>query len=406
MGLVRFKPPVLWAHQQEFVDHPSRFTVCKSATKCGKTLAAAWWLAREAARTPGGLFWWVGPTNDVGLIGYKSVMHLLRSAVVKTSERPWKLRLSTGTTVALKTAQEPDYLRGAGVSGMALDEAGSPVFDDAWPEIHTTIQATKGRLKIIGNPGEAGCFFDNAERWGQDPEMPDWSFRRWKFLDRPTATQADLDNAKKELGGEDSPDFRRYYLGETIRGDGVFFYGVEQVSTSIPEGPVDGVEYVVGVDCAIKSDYFVASAWRRDDWRQVAVSRHKGPPSEQQQDEIYRLAKEYNDAVVLIEVNGPGGPIYQNIISRGVRAWPFNTSGKSKPEILYDYRAAISRGQVKLLEDPYQMKEHLQFQRRQAGWAGAKFGAPSGGYDDIVMANAIAVSAMQQYVTPEYVAIA
>lgn len=401
-------PPVLWPHQQEFVDHPSRYTVCKSATKCGKTMAAAWWLAREAVRNPGALFWWVGPTNEVGLIGYKTVLHFMESAgvVEKRGERPWKFRMMNGTMVCLKTAQEPDYLRGAGVKGMVLDEAGSPDFDDAWSEIHTTIQATRGRLKIIGNPGEAGSFFDNAEMWGEDPEMPEWSFRRWKFMDRPTATEKDLRDAMKELGGEDSPDFRRYYLGETIRGEGVFFYGLEQVATAEMQEPQPGREYVIGVDPAIKSDYFVASVFDLQDWRQVAVSRHKGPPSEQQEDETERLAREYNDAAVVIEVNGPGGPIHQRLVARGCRMWPFNTSGKSKPEILYGYRSAISRGQVKLLNDPYQLREHYQFQRKQSGVTGSKFSAPSGGHDDMVMANAIAVHGLQQYIVPEYMDLA
>ena len=101
--------PELWPHQQEFVDDPVQFSVCKSATKCGKTTACAWWLAREALLTPGALFWWVGPTNEVGLIGYKTVMHLLASEIVKQQERPWKFRVSNGASVALKTAQEPAF---------------------------------------------------------------------------------------------------------------------------------------------------------------------------------------------------------------------------------------------------------------------------------------------------------
>jgi hypothetical protein len=87
-----------------------------------------------------------------------------------------------------------------------------------------------------------------------------------------------------------------------------------------------------------------------------------------------------------------------------VRAWPFETSGKSKPEILYEYRAEISRKQIALLADEYQKREHHQFQRIQKGFT-AKFSAPSGGYDDLVMANAIATHAMRQYVSPEFMEI-
>jgi hypothetical protein len=234
--------------------------------------------------------------------------------------------------------------------------------------------------------------------------MPDWSFRPWKFLDRPTATPEQLADAAKELGGEDNPDFRRYYLGETIRGEGAFFYGLDRVATGEPEGPREGEQYVIGVDCSgsgANADYFVASVWRRSDNRQVAVSRHKGPPSEQQADEIVRLSGEFNDAIAVVEVNGPGGPIHQDVVRSGVPAFGFNTQAKSKTEALYDYRSDISNRRVTLLADEYQMREHLQFQRRRSGFGNERLTAPSGGHDDLVMANALAVHALRRVVSPE-----
>ena len=123
--------PALWPHQRRFVEDPAQFTVCKSATKCGKTTAAAWWLAREIIETPGGLFWWVGPTNDVGLLGYKTVLYLLDSFVVKRQERPWKFQTEHGAMCCLKTAQEPEHLMGAGLNAGVLDEAGLPEYDKA-----------------------------------------------------------------------------------------------------------------------------------------------------------------------------------------------------------------------------------------------------------------------------------
>jgi len=403
MGRICIKPPKLWPHQAEFVSHPSRFTVCKSATKCGKTTAAAWWLAREAAKSPGGMFWWVGPTNDVGLLGYKQVIHLLAPVIVKKSERPWKCRLANGAAILLKTAQEPDYLRGAGVLGMVLDEAGTPAFDPAWAEISTTIAATRGRLKIIGNPGDAGSFMDNAERWGMDPDMPDWDFRRWKFLDRPTATLQDFNEAKIMLGGDDSPEFRRYYLGETIHGAGSFFYNLDAVSTAAVEAPIPGRHYLIGVDPCISSDYFVASVWDVVARRQVYYSRYKGTPSEQQEEEIDRIARLYNDAGIVIEENGPGGPMCRNLMIRGRTVYPFSTNMSSKPKILMDYRSDIAHGTVTLLSDQYQKHEHVAYQMRTTKIGTTKFGNPHGGHDDMVMANAIANNGLKRAVNLEVV---
>ena len=394
--------PALWPHQRNFVSDPAQFTVCKSATKCGKTMAAAWWLADRIIHTPGALFWWVGPTNEVGLIGYLAVLHLLESMLVRKQERPWKFRTENGAACALKTAQEPEFLRGAGIAGMVLDEAGDPTFDRAWPEIRTTISATRGQLKIIGNPGDAGQFLDKAERWGSDPLMPEWSFYRWKFLDNPTMTEADLEQAKRELG-EDSNEFRRYYMAETIHGAGSFFHNLGAVSTASVQGPVPGRAYLLGADPCIRSDYFVGSVFDILDRRQVCYTRYKGTPPEQQEEELDRVSKLYNDAPIVIEVNGPGGPIARNLMIRGRAVHPFETSGKSKPEILYDYRSDIAHGAVTLLADEYQKSEHIAYQMRTTKIGTVKFGSPHGGHDDMVMANAIANNGLRRCVTPAFI---
>lgn len=394
--------PELWPHQRAFVEDPAQFTACKSATKCGKTTALAWWLARAAAETPGGLFWWVGPTNDVGLIGYKTVHHLLEPLIVKSQERPWKMTLEHGACVALKTAQEPEHLMGAGVTKLAGDEAGLPEWDKAWPNVHTTLQATRGQAKFGGNPGDAGSFFDKAERWGSDPFMPEWSFHRWKFLDRPTATAADLEQAKRELG-EDSVEFKRYYLGETIHGAGSFFHNLDAVCTAQPEAAVPGRGYLIGADPCIKSDYFVATAFDIERRRQVGYTRYKGTPPEQQEEEIDRFARQYNDAPIVIEVNGPGGPIARNLMRRGRGVYPFETSGKSKPEILYEYRSDIAHSAITLLADEYQKSEHIAYQMRTTRIGTVKFGSPYGGHDDMVMANAIANNGLRRAVTPAFI---
>jgi hypothetical protein len=330
-------------------------------------------------------------------------MHLLSSEIVKQQERPWKFRLSNGAMVALKTAQEPQYLQGAGVSAMVLDEAGTPDFDKAWGAIRTTISHTRGRLKIIGNPGDAGQFLDRAERYGIDPGMPEWSFRKWPYLIRPGAKDQDLDQAKRELG-EDSVEFRRYYMAETIRGAGPFFYNLEAVSIGEREDPKTGEHYIMGVDPCISSDYFVASVWHVPSRRQVYYSRYKGSPAEQQEEEIDRVSRLYNDAAIVIEENGPGGPIARNLMIRGRTVHPFNTSAVSKPKILMDYRSDIAHGVVTLLADEYQKSEHIAYQLSTSRIGTLKMGSPHGGHDDMVMANAIANHGLHRAVSPEVMA--
>lgn len=151
-----------------------------------------------------------------------------------------------------------------------------------------------------------------------------------------------------------------------------------------------GESYLVGVDPCIKSDYFVATVWRVRERRQVYYSRHKGTPPEQQEEEVNRVALHFNNAPIIIEANGPGGPIARNLMIRGRHVYPFETTGKSKPEALYTYRSDIAHNAVTLLADEYQKSEHIAYQMRTTRIGTVKFGSPYGGNDDMVMANAIA----------------
>ncbi len=397
---VEIELPPLWPHQERFIFDPARYTVCVSATKTGKSTACAWWMAHQMANTPDGMFWWIGPTFDMGILGYRNVQALLGPAMKEHVQRPYVTKCWNGSTLVLKTAQEPEHLRGAAVTAAVLDEAGTPTYDMAWPVIRTTISETKGRLKIIGNPGDRGGFFWRAVGYGKDETMPEWAYHQWNFLDRPTATQEELEEAKRELG-EDSADYQRYYLGKFVDEDGAFFTKVLHTSTMQEQGPRVGASYMIGVDAAIKTDFFVASVLREDNNTQVAVSRHKGPPSRQQSMEVKRLSDKYNHAMVQVEVNGPGEAIYQDLIDLNVPVRPFNTTGKSKGEILHQLQKDIATGRLKLLNHPMQIHELEQFQCYRTKTGSLKYGAPMGEHDDTVMALALANNGLHKMISAE-----
>jgi len=101
----------------------------------------------------------------------------------------------------------------------------------------------------------------------------------------------------------------------------------------------------------------------------------------------------------VIEVNGPGEAIYQDLIDLGVPCRRFDTTGKSKGEILHRLQKDIATKRVNLLHHPVQIHELEQFQCYRTKAGALKYGAPMGEHDDTVMALAFANDGLRRMVS-------
>lgn len=191
--------PPLHASQQTIAKDTARFKVVTCGRRWGKTLLAMTMLLRDALK--GKRLWHVAPSYKQTLEGWDYLQRLVVQmprgiATVKVSEL--MVTFAGGGSIQMRTADNPDNLRGAGLDGVVLDEA-ADIKPEAWDLVLRPALADKqGWAMFIGTPKHFNWFFDLFER-GQSDEYPDWASWQKPTWDNPFIKQEEIDAARKDM---------------------------------------------------------------------------------------------------------------------------------------------------------------------------------------------------------------
>lgn len=237
--------------------------------------------------------WWVGPTYPIGQLGWDIIDRLCRQIPGTRFEgRPtYKITLPTGGTIQLRSADNPDSLRGATLTGVVFDEA-ALAKPEAWPYLRPTLSVLRGWALFISTPKGLNWFYELY----QDAADRD-SWQRWTFpsTTSPYINHEDIEEAR---AGMSSLLFSQEYEAEFISyGTGMFHAdwiqhwqhaGGEQEAFRLGEDIVlaQTCRFFHTIDLAWsleeKADYTVISSWavtpkRNLILRDVIRGRFEGP---------------------------------------------------------------------------------------------------------------------------------
>ena len=191
----KVKLPKLHSGQIDVAKSNARFKVLVAGRRWGKTRLGVWLCIAKAMQ--GNKTWWVAPTYSMANEGWKEIRRLGIDYGVVVKEGEKTIYTPTGGYVTVRTADNPDRLRGAGLDFIVLDEC-AYIKEETWKEVlRPTLTERQGGALFISTPRGYNWFsriFDEAEN--QD----DWE--RWQ---KPTNTNPlvpldELDIAKKEIG--------------------------------------------------------------------------------------------------------------------------------------------------------------------------------------------------------------
>src|ERR1700674_4572328 len=139
----------------------------------GKTSGCIVWLAEQAfGGRDGQNFWWVAPVSGQADIAFRRMQRAIPRELAMPNITLKALTLTTGAVVWFRSADKPDSLYGEDVYAGVVDEA-SRSKEDAWNAFRTTLTATRGPVRIIGNvKGRKNWFYRMARRAeAGDPRM-------------------------------------------------------------------------------------------------------------------------------------------------------------------------------------------------------------------------------------------
>jgi phage FluMu gp28-like protein len=374
----------LYPKQRAAIMDSARYAIIEASTKSGKTHACIEWLISEAFERgrDGRNFWWIAPTYNQAKIAYNRMHRTLLPApsFVKANAYEHSIFLDNGSKIRFLSAEKPDGLYGEDCYGAVLDEA-TRMREEAWIAIRSTLTATRGRARIIGNvKGKKNWAYRLARR--AEAGEPDWHYARltaYDAIEGKVLAEEEIEDARRLLP---SDVFKELYEA-TATDDAGNPFGIEDIKNCIT--PLSGDEAVVyGVDLA-----------KSVDWTVIIGLDASGVVCEY---ERFQLDWEHTEARImniigsesaLIDSTGVGDPIFERLNRQNPLIEGFKFSSTSKQQIMEGLAVAIQNREIGYPEGV--ISQELSDFEYVYTRTGTKYSAPDGLHDDAVCALALAL---------------
>ena len=377
----RYKRPPLYQKQSDAVFNQDRYSITEGSTKSGKTIACIAWILEQAMKgKSGNAFWWVAPVYPQAKIAFRRTKRGIPQEVYVANESELTITLKNGATIAFKSAEKPDNLYGEDVYACVIDEA-TRAREESWHAIRSTLTATRGKVRIIGNvKGRRNWAYLLARR--AESGEHDWHYSKLTAHDAVQAgvlTAQEVEEARSQL-----PDsvFRELYLAEPSDDGGNPFgqAAIQSCISSLSEDQPD----VFGIDLAKSTDWTVVIGL--DKRGQTCTFERFQRPWEETISYLFRII---GNVPAFVDSTGVGDPIVERL-QRGLpNVEGYNFSSSSKQKLMESLALAIQSNEVTFPDGV--IVNELDVFAYEHTRTGVKYSAPSGFHDDCVMALALAV---------------
>lgn len=378
--------PPLHPGQRTVIGDPHRFKVLACGRRWGKTRLGSVLCIAEALT--GGRSWWVAPSYKVANVGWRLIAQLaaqIPGAEIRRGER--SVLMPSGGEVWVRSADNPDSLRGEGLNFVVLDECAF-MKADAWSEaLRPALSDRLGRAMFTGTPKGHNWFWRLWVR-GQGDGSDEWQSYHFPTLNNPYIVQSEIDAAQSAL-----PDrtFRQEYLAEFIDDAGGVFRGVVQAATATPQAhAIPGHQYVFGVDWAQQHDFTVIAVMDATTRQLAHMDRFNKVDYAVQRGRLMALYERFRPVQVIAELNSIGTPVVEQLQRDGMPVQGFVTTNATKATAIDALALAFERGDIAILDNPALIGELQAFEMQPLPSGLRRYSAPDGMHDDTVMSLALA----------------
>jgi len=396
-----YERPWLYQKQADALFSVARWVFIEASTKSGKTVGCMAWLFEQAALKgkPGRNYWWVAPTLPTAKIAFRRLKRAVPRHLYTANDSDCFLTLKNGAVIWFKGADRPDSLYGEDVYAAVMDEA-SRCKEDAWTALRSTLTATTGACRIIGNVKGKHNWAYRLARKAQAGGMRDAAYFRLTADDAIAAgifPSEEVESAKEHMP---EAAWRELYYAEAAD-DGSNPFGWDAIKActvsretweaDLAQNPFTAV--CVGTDFGRAQDFTVSIPLDKD-YRVGRWERFQRPWDEAKRD-VARLVKAtpaWGDST------GIGDVLVDNLQHMGcpMIGVPFSQSMKQK--LMEVLRSAIQQKKLKIPEGVITDElESFEYTYVGGDQGRVRYSAPSGLHDDCVMALALAVYGRDQF---------
>ncbi|MBE7691154.1 hypothetical protein [Tenacibaculum piscium] len=254
--------PNLTSYQNNFLYNGSRFTVTEASTKVGKTFSHIWWIFEQSHASwnkEGFNHWWVAPVYSQTKIAFKRLRAKVgRTGLYKINESNLTITTPIGSVIHFKSADKPDHLFGEDVYSVVFDEAPRAKVDSFYA-LRSTITATGGKMKLIGNFGGTSNWMHQLKQKSfTDKEYAYFKITAWDAVKEGILSEDEILQAQRDLPAK---VFKQLYLAEEQESDDMLcsFDAINDLFTN--KHIKDGTKYITADIALHGSDKFIIYVW-------------------------------------------------------------------------------------------------------------------------------------------------
>lgn len=383
MTVLQYQRPKLYQKQSDAFFNESRYSLCEASTKAGKTVAGMAWLLEEALHGKAGQnYWWVAPVYPQAKMVFNRFKRGLPSDFIRTHDTDMWIELPNWAKLVFRSGEKPDNLYGEDVYGAVIDEA-SRLREAAWFAIRSTLTATRGKIRMIGNvKGRQNWFFRMARiAEAGDPAMHYSKIICADAVAAGVIAPEEVEDARRMLPEQ---VFKELYLAEPSD-DGGNPFGLKYIAECV--APMSTLPPIVwGIDLAKSVDWTVCIGLDR--FHKVCrFERWQSPWGETRN----RIRKLVGSVKAYIDSTGVGDPIVEDLQRLGgisnYEGYKFTSA--SKQQLMEGLAGAIQNKEITFPDGL--IKQELEIYEYEYTRIGVRYTAPEGMHDDCVCALALAV---------------
>lgn len=371
------------------IDHPRHLYLTDGLIPTHNTVGCMVWIVHNAWTTgkEGRNYWWIAPTFPVAKIAYRRIRRMLNRAdpsktIWKSNESELWIELVSGGRIWFKGSDSPDNLYGEDVFAAVIDEA-SRCKEEAFYAVRSTLTATRGPVRIIGNVRGRKNWAFKLARAAQAgaPDSAYFKLTAYDAVEGGVLKIEEIEDAKRVL-----PEhiFKELYLAEPSD-DGGNPFGLSAIARCVQAGLADGPVHCWGVDLAKSHDWTVALALN-EQGKTTELDRWQGDWKGTR----LKLTAKLGQAPAAVDSTGVGDPIVEDLQAVLPNIEGFKFSSTSKQQLMVGLASAIQTGAIGITDG--WLRNELEAFEYQYSASGVKYSAPSGMHDDGVMALALAWS--------------
>lgn len=316
---IDYERPFLYPKQEAIFFGEHRYGLCEASTKAGKTHGCICWIVEETVINgfKGYNSWWVAPVTAQAKIAFRRIKNALHKSLYKANESDLYIEFPNGARLWFKSAEKPDNLYGEDVYAAVLDEASRARYD-SFIALRSTLTATRGKLRMIGNvKGKANWFYTACR--AAERGKPNTKFERitaWDAVAAGVVDRAEIEDARSLLPEK---EFMELYEAKAMDDEDAFIpsIAVEEAMSadrlaSVPHGGVK----IIGADPS-QGKRDPAAFAIREGRRIIRIEEHPGMDEEGFLGHLIRLIQVEKPARAFIDGTGFGTTISKWAASLG-----------------------------------------------------------------------------------------